>query len=84
MAGVDTEYDGTARPLPGASIGYLPQEPELAYETVQECIDEAVQSSQAILDEVGTTGQLLQCLEGMHATTHMTHAFLCTFHSLMN
>lgn len=51
MAGVDKEYDGTARPLPGASIGYLPQEPELTHETVQECIDEAVQSSQAILDE---------------------------------
>ena len=51
MAGVDKEYDGTARPLPGASIGYLPQEPVLEYETVQECIDEAVKSSQAILDE---------------------------------
>ena len=50
MAGVDTEYDGLARPLPGASIGYLPQEPELEYETVQECIDEAVASSQKILD----------------------------------
>ena len=43
MAGVDKEYDGTARPLPGASIGYLPQEPQLTHETVQECIDEAVQ-----------------------------------------
>jgi len=51
MAGVDTEFDGTARPLPGASIGYLPQEPLLEFDTVQECIDEAVQSSQSILDE---------------------------------
>ena len=51
MAGVDTEFDGIARPLPGASIGYLPQEPQLEYETVQECIDEAVKSSQAIIDE---------------------------------
>jgi ATP-binding cassette ChvD family protein len=51
MAGVDTEFDGTARPLPGASIGYLPQEPALPFATVQECVDEAVQSSQAILDE---------------------------------
>jgi len=50
MAGVDTEYDGTARPLPGASIGYLPQEPELEFETVQECIDDAVRSSKDILD----------------------------------
>jgi len=51
MAGLDKEYDGTARPLPGASIGYLSQEPELNFETVQECIDEAVKSSQDILDE---------------------------------
>ena len=51
MAGVDTEYDGTARPLPGISIGYLPQEPVLPFETVQECIDDAVRSSQAILDQ---------------------------------
>lgn len=51
MAGVEKEFDGTARPLPGASIGYLPQEPVLEYETVQECIDAAVASSQAVLDE---------------------------------
>jgi len=51
MAGVDREFDGTARPLPGASVGYLPQEPELNFDTVQECIDEAVKSSQDILDE---------------------------------
>jgi energy-coupling factor transporter ATP-binding protein EcfA2 len=51
MAGVDKEFDGTARPLPGASIGYLSQEPELPFDTVQECIDEAVKPSQAILDE---------------------------------
>jgi sulfate-transporting ATPase len=51
MAGVEPEFDGTARPLPGASIGYLSQEPQLDFETVQECVDDAVQSSQAILDE---------------------------------
>ena len=51
MAGVDSEFDGTARPLPGASIGYLPQEPELLFDTVQECVDDAVKSSQKILDE---------------------------------
>ncbi|KAL7520930.1 hypothetical protein ACHAWX_005622 [Stephanocyclus meneghinianus] len=51
MAGIETEYDGIARPLPGASIGYLPQEPILEYETVQECIDAAVSSSRAILDK---------------------------------
>jgi energy-dependent translational throttle protein EttA len=52
MAGVDTEYEGLARPLPGASIGYLPQEPSLSqYPTVQDCIDEAVQSSRNILNQ---------------------------------
>jgi hypothetical protein len=35
MAGIEKEFDGIARPLPGASIGYLPQEPVLEYETVQ-------------------------------------------------
>ena len=29
MAGLDTEIDGEARPQPGISIGYLPQEPQL-------------------------------------------------------
>lgn len=51
MAGVEKEFDGTAKPLPGASVGYLPQEPELEFETVQECIDDAVQSSKAIIEE---------------------------------
>ena len=59
MAGLDTEFDGTARPLPGASIGYLSQEPELTAETVQECIDQAVASSQAILDEFQTISMKL-------------------------
>ncbi|OEU10695.1 P-loop containing nucleoside triphosphate hydrolase protein [Fragilariopsis cylindrus CCMP1102] len=51
MAGVDEEYDGLARPLPGASIGYLSQEPVLEHATVQENIDEAMKSSQIILDQ---------------------------------
>jgi energy-dependent translational throttle protein EttA len=54
MAGVDTEFDGTARPLPGASIGYLSQEPQLPFATVQECVDDAVQSSKDVLDEYNT------------------------------
>jgi ATP-binding cassette ChvD family protein len=29
MAGVDTEIEGEARPLPGIKVGYLPQEPKL-------------------------------------------------------
>ena len=56
MAGLDQEFDGTARPLPGASIGYLSQEPELPYETVKECIDEAVASSRKVLDNYNELG----------------------------
>jgi ATP-binding cassette ChvD family protein len=29
MAGLDTEFEGEARPQPGINVGYLPQEPEL-------------------------------------------------------
>jgi sulfate-transporting ATPase len=29
MAGVDTEIQGEARPMPGLKVGYLPQEPQL-------------------------------------------------------
>ncbi len=29
MAGVDTDFEGEARPQPGIKIGYLPQEPQL-------------------------------------------------------
>ncbi len=29
MAGVDSDFNGEARPMPGLKIGYLPQEPEL-------------------------------------------------------
>ncbi|RVT44068.1 energy-dependent translational throttle protein EttA [Rheinheimera sediminis] len=43
MAGVDTEFDGEARPLAGINIGYLPQEPQLDPEkTVREVVEEAV------------------------------------------
>ncbi len=29
MAGVDTDFNGEARPMPGIKVGYLPQEPHL-------------------------------------------------------
>jgi len=59
MAGLDKEFDGTARPLPGASIGYLSQEPQLEFETVQECIDDAVSSSKGVIDEYNDLGMKL-------------------------
>jgi len=49
MAGVDTEFDGTATPLQGASIGYLPQEPTLVGETVRESIEAGVATGRAEL-----------------------------------
>ncbi|SDT93823.1 energy-dependent translational throttle protein EttA [Halopseudomonas salegens] len=43
MAGVDTEIDGEARPMPGIKVGYLPQEPELdPNKTVRDIVEEAV------------------------------------------
>lgn len=43
MAGVDTHFEGEARPQPGIKIGYLSQEPELNLEkTVREVVEEGV------------------------------------------
>ncbi|EHM53784.1 energy-dependent translational throttle protein EttA [Cardiobacterium valvarum] len=56
MAGVDTDIQGEARPQPGISIGYLPQEPQLDPDkTVREVVEEAVSDMkdvQAELDAV--------------------------------
>ena len=56
MAGVDTEFDGEARPMPGINVGYLPQEPQLdPSKTVREVVEEAVsqiKDAQARLDQV--------------------------------
>jgi ATP-binding cassette ChvD family protein len=56
MAGVDTEYNGEARPQPGTKIGYLAQEPQLDPEkTVRESVEEGVShitDAQAQLDAV--------------------------------
>jgi len=40
MAGIDTEIEGEAQPMPGLRIGYLPQEPKLRPEqTVREAVE---------------------------------------------
>lgn len=56
MAGVDTEFDGEARPMPGIKVGYLPQEPQLdPSKTVRDIVEEAVgeiKEAQAKLDAV--------------------------------
>ncbi|MEX0725030.1 MAG: energy-dependent translational throttle protein EttA [Planctomycetaceae bacterium] len=51
MAGEDTDVMGTVRPAKNIRIGYYPQEPRLDdSKTVDECIQEGVAESQAILD----------------------------------
>jgi ATP-binding cassette ChvD family protein len=51
MAGLDKEFTGEAWLADGATLGYLPQEPELdASKTVQENVMEGVAGKQAILD----------------------------------
>ena len=56
MAGVDTEFDGEARAMPGINVGYLPQEPQLdPSKTVREIVEEAVsviKDAQTRLDAV--------------------------------
>ena len=49
MAGVDKEFDGIAKPGPGVTIGYLPQEPELEGETVDDAIAPGVAKGRATL-----------------------------------
>ena len=56
MAGVDTEFEGEATPMPGLRIGYLPQEPQLdAQHTVRESVESgmgAVFAAKARLEQV--------------------------------
>ena len=56
MAGVDTDYNGEARPQPGIKIGYLEQEPRLNPEhTVRQAVEEGVGEmlhAQEMLDAV--------------------------------
>jgi len=56
MAGVDTEIEGEATPMPSLNIGYLPQEPQLdPQKTVREAVEEGlgdVFNAQKKLDEI--------------------------------
>jgi ATP-binding cassette ChvD family protein len=52
MAGVDHDFLGEARPLPGTRIGYLPQEPRLdPAKDVRGNVMEGVKEQQALLDQ---------------------------------
>jgi energy-dependent translational throttle protein EttA len=51
MAGVDTNYNGEARPQPGIKIGYLPQEPYLdPTKNVKENVEMGVAHVKQLLD----------------------------------
>ena len=56
MAGVDTDIEGEALPMPGIKIGYLPQEPQLnPGHTVRQAVEEGMSElldAQKRLDEV--------------------------------
>lgn len=53
MAGVDTEFEGEARPQAGIKIGYLPQEPQLdPNQTVREAVEEALADVKNALTEL--------------------------------
>lgn len=53
MAGIDNDYIGEARPMPGINVGYLPQEPELDdSKTVREVVEEAVSDVKDALAEL--------------------------------
>ncbi len=50
MAGVDHDFTGDARPLPGTKIGYLPQEPALdAAKDVRGNVEEAIAEQRGML-----------------------------------
>src|SRR5688572_235098 len=50
MAGIDKDYTGEAWARPGATIGYLAQEPDLgSAETVMEAVDVAVAETRKLL-----------------------------------
>jgi ATP-binding cassette ChvD family protein len=52
MAGVDKDFLGDARPLPGTRIGYLPQEPQLdPGKDVRGNVMDGVRDQQALLDQ---------------------------------
>ena len=88
MAGVDKEFMGEAWAHPGATIGYVPQEPHLtAGKTVIENVEEAVAPIRALLrrqeeigDEMGTADEkrfekLSNEMERVQAQIDSTNAY---------
>ncbi len=51
MAGLDTDFDGEARPQPGIKVGFLPQEPELDPDKdVRGNVEEGVAETMALVE----------------------------------
>ncbi|HWL07951.1 MAG TPA: energy-dependent translational throttle protein EttA [Planctomicrobium sp.] len=60
MAGEDKDFMGAVRPAKDIKIGYFRQEPHLdPTKTVEECVNEAVAESQAILDRYNAINERL-------------------------
>ncbi|MFO8155308.1 MAG: energy-dependent translational throttle protein EttA [Pseudomonadota bacterium] len=58
MAGVDTEYEGEARPQPGINIGYLSQEPDLdESKDVRGNVEEGVGELKALVDRFNAVSE---------------------------
>jgi len=56
MAGEDKEFDGSISQVPGFTLGYLAQEPQLdEHLTVQECVMQAAAGMKALLEEYDDT-----------------------------
>ncbi len=52
MAGEDKEFTGEAWLRPGATVGYVPQEPDIGdHTTVKEAVEEAVKETKAVMQE---------------------------------
>ncbi len=52
MAGVEQDYHGEARPMPGTTIGYLPQEPQLdPNKDVRGNVEDGIADIKALLDD---------------------------------
>jgi len=60
MAGEDKDFMGTCRPAKGIRVGYFAQEPKLdPKKTVEECVQEGVAESRAILDRYNQINEKL-------------------------
>jgi ATP-binding cassette ChvD family protein len=58
MAGVDRDFLGEAKPLPGTKIGFLPQEPELdPAKDVRGNVEEGVREIRRLLDDFNEISQ---------------------------